>query len=367
NWYDVPSGGTVLGIGTTFNTPVISSTTTFYAEAGFGCNSSRVSVVAEIKPVPADPVANDVLNCGPGSIQLTATSPEQIYWYDAPTGGNLLATGTSFTTPNITVATPYYVEAGDVCRSNRVEVDAIVLAISEITTIFEDSVCGSGVMSLQAVSNDPITWYDAIGGNIVGTGSIFTTPSLNSTATYYAVAGTVCPGTPVAISAIVHPLPVVELGGDTLFEEIGNVAQLDAGPGFVSYNWSTSETTQTISMTTDGYYSVTVTDGNGCQASDQIFVSFFVGIGDVENGSNVSIFPNPAHDEATIEISNLRESKAVLQILTTDGRLVFDKVIHPSGSICREKLHLADYAAGVYFVKVIAGEKTKMLRVVISN
>jgi len=50
NWYDSLTGGTLLGSGTSFVTPVISTTTTFYAEAVNGvCSSSpRTAVVATI-------------------------------------------------------------------------------------------------------------------------------------------------------------------------------------------------------------------------------------------------------------------------------------------------------------------------------
>jgi len=56
---------------------------------------------------------------------------------------------------------------------------------------------------------------------------------------------------------------------------------LDAGSGFVApatYAWSTSESTQTINVTTPGTYTVTVTDGNGC-----------MGLGSVE----LRVFANP--------------------------------------------------------------------------
>ncbi|MBL0103540.1 MAG: hypothetical protein IPP51_07190 [Bacteroidetes bacterium] len=232
NWYDAATGGSLLGTGFTFNTPVISSTTVFYADAGLGCNSARVPVNAVINSLPASPTASNVVNCGPGTVTLTASSPDPLYWYDAPTGGNLLGTGSTFTTPVISNATTYYVEAGDICRSNRIAVDALILAFSEIASLTEDEACASGSMTLRAISNDPIKWYDQIGGTVVASGAIFTTPVLTTTTTYYAVAGTVCPGTPVAITATVNPLPVVSLGPDTLFAIIGSTAQLDAGSGF---------------------------------------------------------------------------------------------------------------------------------------
>ncbi|MBI5219648.1 MAG: PKD domain-containing protein [Bacteroidia bacterium] len=60
--------------------------------------------------LPASPVATDVSRCGAGTVTLTATGSGTLYWYDAATGGNNLGTGTSYTTPSISVTTPYYVE-----------------------------------------------------------------------------------------------------------------------------------------------------------------------------------------------------------------------------------------------------------------
>lgn len=60
---------------------------------------------------------------------------------------------------------------------------------------------------------------------------------------------------------------VVDLGPDDTFcDQI----TLDAGYPGATFSWSTGETTQTINVTTSGTYSVTVTDANGCTASDAI-------------------------------------------------------------------------------------------------
>ncbi|MDB4851850.1 hypothetical protein OAH61_05510, partial [Flavobacteriaceae bacterium] len=56
-----------------------------------------------------DPVKR---NCTGGTMTFTATASEgEIYWYDAPTGGNLVETGDTFTTPPLTVSKTYYVSA----------------------------------------------------------------------------------------------------------------------------------------------------------------------------------------------------------------------------------------------------------------
>jgi len=64
----------------------------------------------------------------------------------------------------------------------------------------------------------------------------------------------------------VNPLPVTDLGPDVTICD-GDSYMLDAGT-FQSYDWSSFENTQTILVNIAGIYSVTVTDGNGCEGED---------------------------------------------------------------------------------------------------
>jgi parallel beta-helix repeat protein len=62
---------------------------------------------------PAITAAPNGFTCGPGTVQLnaSATPGSTISWFDVPTGGTAIATGSSFTTPSITSNTTYYVQA----------------------------------------------------------------------------------------------------------------------------------------------------------------------------------------------------------------------------------------------------------------
>ena len=53
----------------------------------------------------------------------------------------------------------------------------------------------------------------------------------------------------------------------------GDSTILDAGAGYVSYNWSNGATTRTITAKSSGKYFVTVTNASGCGASDTSIVS----------------------------------------------------------------------------------------------
>jgi hypothetical protein len=66
----------------------------------------------------------------------------------------------------------------------------------------------------------------------------------------------------------------LDLGPDLTIEDTSYT--LDAGAGFISYLWSTGDTTQTTYINTSGTYWVDAWDVNGCPANDTISVWFKV-------------------------------------------------------------------------------------------
>ncbi len=64
----------------------------------------------------------------------------------------------------------------------------------------------------------------------------------------------------------------INFDGDTLLLCYGNSIELDAGPYFDSYNWNTGETTQKITVNTEGQYFVETTTVDGCNLEDSIYV-----------------------------------------------------------------------------------------------
>lgn len=211
-WYDAPTGGTPLGTGTTFTTPSISATTTYYAGAGTIClSTSRTAVQAVIENTPPAPSASGASRCGPGTLTLTASSAAPVTWYTSASGGVQAGSGASFTTPSISATTTYYAEAGNLCRSlTRTPADAVIISVPPAPVVSDASRCGFGSVTLNAVSPYNVTWYDSLsGGNIVGYGNSLTTPSLNSTTTFYAEATDNCPSaTRSAAQAIIHSIPL---------------------------------------------------------------------------------------------------------------------------------------------------------------
>jgi len=223
----------------------------------------KIAASTKITIPVATPAANPNPICDSGSFNLsaTATAGATINWYDAATGGNLLGTGNTYTTPTINTTTTYYVDAG--CESNRKSVIATINQTpnNPIATNATVSRCGPGTTTLEASSNiGLINWFTtSTGGTSIFTGTRFTTPSISSNATYYAEASNngCINANRVAVNIIIYTPPVVTDETLTLcqFETI----TLDAGISGMNYIWSTGATTQTIVVTSGGTYTVDVT------------------------------------------------------------------------------------------------------------
>ncbi|WP_299532250.1 gliding motility-associated C-terminal domain-containing protein [Ulvibacterium sp.] len=131
NWYVAPTGGTSIGTGTSFVTPSINITTTYYVEASLnGCISSRTAVTATVNPIPVITGTTPDSRCGAGTLTLGATADSgTLSWFATDTGGTSIGTGTSFSTPSINTTTTYYVEASlNGCTSPR---SAVVATVSQ--------------------------------------------------------------------------------------------------------------------------------------------------------------------------------------------------------------------------------------------
>ncbi len=109
--------------------------------------------------------------------------------------------------------------------------------------------------------------------------------------------------------------PEFALGNDTTIA-LGTDLVIDAGEGYSGYYWSTGETSQSITVNTEGVYSVTVSNEYGCPGSDEIEVSVDAGIPSL-------ITPNGDGYNDTWELPFLRDyDKSVIKIFDRFGNLI---------------------------------------------
>ena len=131
----------------------------------------------------------------------------------------------------------------------------------------------SGTLTYCAGSTTTLTATAGLSSYLWSTGA--TTQAINVTAGSYTVTGTDsngCSATSSASTVVEYPLPTVSISG-TLEFCAGQSTVLTATAGLSSYLWSNGETTQDITVTSGGSYSVTGTDSNGCSNNDTVSVT----------------------------------------------------------------------------------------------
>ena len=134
------SSNTVSVINSATNT--VSTTIT-----GFNIPNAYGNFISTYKYNPCltqKPVVANASRCGAGSVTLMASGGSQYLWYNAASGGSLVGTGATFSTPSLSSTTTYYVSNFDSCESARVPAVAYINNLS-ITAANDTTSCGNPV------------------------------------------------------------------------------------------------------------------------------------------------------------------------------------------------------------------------------
>ena len=285
NWYAALTGGASLGTGTSFTTPSISGTTTYYVDATVGsCTSSpRIAVTATVNTPPSATAGNNGPVCSGTPLSITG-GPGSLTSY-AWSGPNSFSNATQSpavsASATAAMAGTYTITVTDVngCSGTASTV-VVVNTTPTITSTTPAARCGTCTVNLGAASSGTINWYAALtGGASLGTGTSFTTPSISATTTYYvdATSGSCTSSPRTAVTATVNTPPTATASNNGPVCS-GSTLSLTGGPGsLTSYAWSgpnsfssatqspTVSTTATTAMA--GTYIITVTDANGCSGT----------------------------------------------------------------------------------------------------
>ncbi len=153
-------------------------------------------------PNPGNTISSTTSICNNQSVALTVQNiPSEtglIYQWQFSLDGNIYnnISGANQTTFITNPTEPIYYRCMVTCLNGpQTDYSAPVQITftNNITSTTPGLRCGAGTVVLEATANSgtTIAWYDAeVGGNIVGTGSPFTTPVINTTKTFYTEAQT---------------------------------------------------------------------------------------------------------------------------------------------------------------------------------
>lgn len=227
-----------------------------------GCDSvSNVTLV--VNPLPAVNAGSDQTVCTGTQTTLTATGAQNYAW------NNGVTNGVPFTQAVGTVT--YTVTGTDVngCQ-NTDQVNITVNALPVVNAGPDQTVCQGTQVTLSGSGAQNYTWNNGVTNNVAFTPAVGTVS--------YTVTGTDvngCQNTDQA-NVIVNANPVISAGADQTVCEGVQVTLTGSGAGAGgNYSWNNGITdgvafTQPVGTVS---YTVTGTDANGCQGTDQVNVT----------------------------------------------------------------------------------------------
>jgi hypothetical protein len=188
-WQSSTDGGSTWAnvSGATASTYVATPT----VNTSYQCNVTCSSISGTSTPVAVTMTASTATTtgntvCEPGSVVLGAAGSTTLNWYDAPTGGNLVATGTSYS-PTVAATTTFYVSSSSVSAGSA--------GVSTWTGTAASTALFSGIafdvtnkVKLKTVTVYPkntsaltpitVALFDATGNVVSGTAPVTFTPTL---------------------------------------------------------------------------------------------------------------------------------------------------------------------------------------------
>ena len=279
DWTPLSSGLSCYDCPSPIATPSANTTYTVVLTSAAGCTNQR-TVTVNLSDYPVVNAGNDVLICGTGTTQFSATASDTsgaVAWHWTPSGlvndsviSNPIANPPTGVTTFCVTATNQYGCATTDC----LDVQRNVLSVNAGA---DQSYCYGGNAQLSASSpNSPVTWSWA-----PNTGLNPPAPTINNpvasptTTTVYTVTITDPDNCTISdsVTITVLDLPPIDAGPNTSVCP-GYPTQLTA-TGAASYTWQPGgDTTATITVAPSSAttYTVTGVGANGCEASDVVTV-----------------------------------------------------------------------------------------------
>jgi hypothetical protein len=145
----------------------------------------------------------------------------------------------------------------------------------------------------------------------------------------------------------------------------GDSITLDAGDSYVSYAWSDSSTARTITVHDSGYYSVTVTNPDGCTITDGVNVHLdaCTGVRVPELPETLRIYPNPFAGRFFIDLPAGTEGRVKITVANILGQKVYETE-SDGGAYDRLQVDLSGKADGIYFVRLRWNSGEKVMKVI---
>lgn len=273
-WYDTATNGNLLA-----GSKILENKTYYATQTVLICESERIPVVINIQntTAPTGDLQQDFCTTQKPTIANLVATGTDIVWYDNATNGTILSVTTDLTN-GITYFASQTVNG---CESvNRLAVSVSIVTPSLVITNISANVCdelndGSETINLSSYNTQIATcsscvfsYYTSLSGaeNQVVADEITTAFNYNlsagTTLIYVRIDSNDKCYQIAELNLTLVNVPVISITDIVSLCQNQDV-EVHAGLGFDSYLWSTGASTESLTFTEAGSYSVTVTQNHG--------------------------------------------------------------------------------------------------------
>ena len=364
-WFDVASGGSSIQAGKIYYfLPTKREIKTLYADAFNGvCGSTRVPINVTVEDYPSiSKILTDTICKGDSARVGFALDFGEANWYDAQTSGNLLHTGSQYTSAP-TSSTDYYIETvSSVCvNPNRTKISTLVNTYPAIIKVWGDTICAKNPATLKSkfTGKGSMLWFDADTSTIaLGSGNTFKTPTLNGGRKYFvrpAYAG--CIGPISAVQPLVKPVPFSGFSFEVLTWQQVRVSPINSSGASVKWYFGDGTTSNNSNVThryaNTGKYTIRLVMtslSNGCKDSTLVEVQVDPsGIETQYNEAGLKLFPNPTQNNLHIE-SDMDLDGLNFKVYSLTGLLLMQNTFN--AELLESGLNLSDLPVGLYLLSI---------------
>jgi PKD repeat protein len=255
-----------------------------------------------------------------------------------------------------------------------------------------NGVCGTGMDTLMIVASadvytgflaSDVAWF-CTGGSAMLTSSMmadsysWTGGSTNDTlvvtsgGTYSLDIADACGSGTESVTVEEYSLPVAGFTSSTSFLT-GVFTNTSTPSGNTTYSWDFGDaTTSTSTNPVHAFdnpttYTVTLTATNEC--GSDVFTGTVtlstVGMDELLLNGDVSVFPNPSKGEFIVDLTLVSSTDLTLRVENMLGALLYESKPGTIEGAYSETISLGNAPAGMYFVRVIAGEQELVKKIII--
>ncbi len=391
-------------------------------------NNSKTKTAYITINILASPTVTDAARCSAGVVNLSAAGSSTLQWYSTSTGGSPVSTGatyspnlsatttyyveTSTTKPAVNVGPAANTfganalfTANDIhgllfdvlvpCRLKTVKVYAGVAGdrTIEVLSGFGGTVLNTKIVNIPAGESRITLDFDLPVGSqyfIKATGTTIDLSRNNGSATYpYTVARLVSitetdvASTNPAYYYFFYDWEVQETGCASARVPVtgtintppsqptitANGVVLSTPAGF-TYQWYLNgtlipgATAQTYTVSSNGNYSVEITNAKGCSATSNNYNFISIGIKNI-SGASINVYPNPANGTIFIETLEKINKDIQLSVYNLLGKMVYCETYLNTGQAHR--IDLASYANGIYFVRLQQDSEVTIQKITLNH